>query len=878
MAPVWHSNRPFQSWSHDDPGGGGGGCRHRISVSFQPQQLMDPEKENQPPEGCAKVENLQQLKEKVHRLRQLSASHANNVNSSNVPPHNHETSFTTTPLTRLENSWKTNASLETQVSPTISNNCSWKEEKNQIPHPPVKSYPSNGFPVSSNTNSHEKSTYKTQQETTHKASDNSSIKKSDKGNVHTRNKLVQLVRNNPSDPECWLRLLKHVQNEHQIDPQQVSSTMLMQLYEKAVRTIPLKGNRKNDAYIEIWIDYAWLQDKESEHDARGTFKYMRTEHIGEGSPAFLRAWAEFESLHGNEEKAKKLLEEIRLSLGNDCKDSIVERNGTEDRGKTESAPTEENIQAEQDEKLSHHKWNYDVSSSPSKPSANKKKLTSWKTPLLLNSGGARRVSQSLLDDSNCTESYEHQASKQSTTEWQNSLKSGHYTETKGKCTEISHCTTSSLQDSERSATLSKQQQQQHVRPMEQQTPLPSSQKEQPTVKEKVDSPEVLRSASEEARDSAALEISPLVVKEKASRMESSENGIPFDSSPMHYKPQVSISRNNRPSDDKIQSSHVTKVEQQEERRRLEENVPQPAVEEPSPKKDSVFSILSDSRKVILVNKVPYIPLQIVGRGGSSKVFKVMNSNGQIFALKRVRVSQADEQGKSIFLNYQNEISLLQRLKGKPCIIQLIDSEVNAKTLTVHFILEYGDIDLSRLLTRYAERQKSVDLNFVRLYWQQMLEAVQTIHEEKIIHSDLKPANFLFVEGTLKLIDFGIAKASQSETTKVFHDSPMGTLNFMSPEAFSDNCRLGRASDVWSLGCILYQMVYGKTPYAHLNPIMKMRIIPDPKYPVEFPNKSHLNPHLLDVLSRCLQKDANKRASIPELLNHTFLHPDRLYSK
>jgi serine/threonine-protein kinase TTK/MPS1 len=54
--------------------------------------------------------------------------------------------------------------------------------------------------------------------------------------------------------------------------------------------------------------------------------------------------------------------------------------------------------------------------------------------------------------------------------------------------------------------------------------------------------------------------------------------------------------------------------------------------------------------------------------------------------------------------------------------------------------------------------------------QQMLEAVNTIHEERIVHSDLKPANFMLVRGSLKLIDFGIAKAIMNDTTNIQRDS------------------------------------------------------------------------------------------------------------
>lgn len=63
-----------------------------------------------------------------------------------------------------------------------------------------------------------------------------------------------------------------------------------------------------------------------------------------------------------------------------------------------------------------------------------------------------------------------------------------------------------------------------------------------------------------------------------------------------------------------------------------------------------------------------------------------------------------------------------------------------------------------------------------------LQAVKVIHKARIVHSDLKPPNFLVVEGTLKLIDFGIAKAIQNGTTSIARESQCGTLNYMAPEA------------------------------------------------------------------------------------------------
>lgn len=153
----------------------------------------------------------------------------------------------------------------------------------------------------------------------------------------------------------------------------------------------------------------------------------------------------------------------------------------------------------------------------------------------------------------------------------------------------------------------------------------------------------------------------------------------------------------------------------------------------------------------------------------------MAPNRKIFALKRIRLTGRDAEAAAGFLD---EITLLNRLRGRSNIIQLIDSEVHRSEALIFMVLEYGDIDLARLLQKQETARKergtsspdlpnTVDENFIRLYWQQMLQAVDTIHRERIVHSDLKPANFLVVEGQLKLIDFGIAKAIQSGECALF---------------------------------------------------------------------------------------------------------------
>lgn len=295
---------------------------------------------------------------------------------------------------------------------------------------------------------------------------------------------------------------------------------------------------------------------------------------------------------------------------------------------------------------------------------------------------------------------------------------------------------------------------------------------------------------------------------------------------------------------------------------------------------------------VIVRGVRFTKLEEIGKGGSSKVYRVLSPDHRMYALKEVNLSEADESTVACF---KNEIYLLEKLKGEPRIIYLHSWSLDEDNRMLRIVMECGDVDLAHMLQDLRQTRKNeaasrqpgagnanlypqIDENHLRLYFQQMLGAVQCIHNHRIIHGDLKPANFLSVHGALKLIDFGIACGMQDDHTSVIRDAQIGTLNYMSPEAIQSSAdggtarlKIGTASDVWSLGCILYLMVYGETPFQRLTLIQKLREIPNPNYTIEF--KPLANKALLQVMKACLERDSRRRPTINELLAHKFLHPD-----
>ena len=285
----------------------------------------------------------------------------------------------------------------------------------------------------------------------------------------------------------------------------------------------------------------------------------------------------------------------------------------------------------------------------------------------------------------------------------------------------------------------------------------------------------------------------------------------------------------------------------------------------------------------------YTALRCIGEGGYSKVLEVFNKNKELFALKVVDIRSLSNQTQK---EVEKEVHFLKKLQGSKHVIKLIDHErvLNDEKDELLIVLERGECDLSVVLRRLTLKEQLTPTK-LRFYWEQMLEAVQSIHNNHIVHADLKPSNFVLVRGNLKVIDFGLAGHLEKNELVFERKFVGGTRDYMSPESQSmfvveDGAldvsamrksdfalKIGYKSDVWALGVILYQLVYkGIAPYSSLpgGKLAKLKALLAPNVPVDFEPVS--DPYLMDTMNLCLQKNPENRATLQQLLRHPFLRP------
>ncbi|XP_040417385.1 LOW QUALITY PROTEIN: cyclin-dependent kinase 15 [Cygnus olor] len=199
----------------------------------------------------------------------------------------------------------------------------------------------------------------------------------------------------------------------------------------------------------------------------------------------------------------------------------------------------------------------------------------------------------------------------------------------------------------------------------------------------------------------------------------------------------------------------------------------------------------------------YVPLEKLREGSSATVYKgISRTNGQLVALKVIRLEA--EEGVPFTAN--REASLLKRLKHAN-IVLLHDIFQTKETLT--FVLEYMHTDLTQYMAQHLGGLHPWN---VMLFMFQLLRSLAYIHQQHILHHDLKPQNLLIsCLGELKLADFGLARAksipSQTYSSKVV------TIWYRPPEVLLGATDYYSDLDIWSAGCIFVEMIQGQPVFA-----------------------------------------------------------------
>lgn len=287
------------------------------------------------------------------------------------------------------------------------------------------------------------------------------------------------------------------------------------------------------------------------------------------------------------------------------------------------------------------------------------------------------------------------------------------------------------------------------------------------------------------------------------------------------------------------------------------------------------------RELFIIRGRPYINLAAIGKGGTCSVYKVMDMSGNIYALKVITWTNDTLE---VINGYNQEVRLLESVQKSPFVVKLIEYELVATSNTMFILFEFAETDLRRLFMPlkmdpalaqvHPGGRFATDLDALRYYWRSMLSAVLVLHKARIVHLDLKPANFVLVEGRVKIIDFGIAKKVLNDTMHAKVEDIAGTILYMAPESLRNTSgrgnphKVGFSADVWSMGCILYQMVFGFTPFEHVQGLMAKIAAITADEPIDVQPVD--NEDLMDCLRICLDKNHRNRPTIEDLLNHPFL--------
>ncbi|XP_052422639.1 mitogen-activated protein kinase kinase kinase 1 isoform X1 [Carassius gibelio] len=259
--------------------------------------------------------------------------------------------------------------------------------------------------------------------------------------------------------------------------------------------------------------------------------------------------------------------------------------------------------------------------------------------------------------------------------------------------------------------------------------------------------------------------------------------------------------------------------------------------------------------------------QQIGLGAFSSCYQAQDvGTGTLMAVKQVTyVRNTSSEQEEVVEALREEIRMMGLL-NHPNIIRMLGATCEKSNYNL-FVEWMAGGSVSHLLNKYGAFKEGVVIN----YTEQLLRGLAYLHENQIIHRDIKGANLL-IDSTgqrLRIADFGAAARLASKGTGAgeFQGQLLGTIAFMAPEVLRGQ-QYGRSCDVWSVGCAIIEMSCAKPPWnaeKHSNHLALIFKIASATTAPSIP--PHLSPGLRDVTLRCLELQPSDRSPSRELLKH-----------
>mmetsp|Transcript_16830 Transcript_16830/g.27674 ORF Transcript_16830/g.27674 Transcript_16830/m.27674 type:complete len:473 (-) Transcript_16830:374-1792(-) len=197
-------------------------------------------------------------------------------------------------------------------------------------------------------------------------------------------------------------------------------------------------------------------------------------------------------------------------------------------------------------------------------------------------------------------------------------------------------------------------------------------------------------------------------------------------------------------------------------------------------------------------------LKFIGKGSYGSVYKVLRkSDDKEYALKEVNIKPMSQKEREEAVN---EIRLLASINS-PFVIGYYEAFCEGDK--IYIVTEYAENgDLSRKVKKYKSKGQTFDESLVWSIFWQLCTGLRALHQLNILHRDMKSQNiFLMSDDTIKIGDLGVAKLLKEGNAQ----TQVGTPYYMSPEIWK-NKPYDKKSDIWSLGCLLYEMATFRHPF------------------------------------------------------------------